>query len=222
VKTKIVHNISQLLKKVILFFLSILLLYLISALFLSLLRTRPIELSCRADKEISISTNGVHLDIVLPVEYVHPELLEKLNILKGTKYVSFGWGDQEFYINTPTWADLTFPIAFNALFLKSKTVMHVTCYQSSYQSWRRLDLCNSQLDLLNQYIESSFTKKENGNLIKLDVKGYYKSDSFFEAQGSFFFYRTCNIWVNKALKKIGVSTSIWSPFDLGILYHLPE
>ena len=56
---------------------------------------------------------------------------------------------------------------------------------------------------------------------KLDVEGYNSYDSFFEAKGSFSFYRTCNIWVNKALKVIGVKTSIWSPFDFGVLHHLP-
>jgi len=99
--------------------------------------------------------------------------------------------------------------------------MHVTCYQGSYQSWKRLSLCNSQLKLLNSYIENSFAKTENGNLIKLNVDGYYNYDSFFEAKGSFSFYKTCNIWVNKAMKIIGVKTSIWSPFEFGIMLHLP-
>lgn len=209
--------------KILLFsILSIITIYFVFALLFSFLRTIPSEQTCSPTKEIFITSNGVHLDIVIPVENVQPEFLEKLDILKGTKYVSFGWGDQEFYINTPTWADLTFGTAFKALFLKSKTAMHVTCYQSSYQSWKRLKLCSPQLDLLNQYIENSFTKTEAGSLIKLNVEGYYNYDSFFAAKGSFSFYKTCNIWVNKALKVIGVRTSIWSPFDFGILHHLPE
>jgi len=41
-------------------------------------------------------------------------------------------------------------------------------------------------------------------------------------QGSFSLIKTCNIWVNKALKETGVPTSVWSPFDFCILYYLPK
>jgi hypothetical protein len=84
------------------------------------MKTHPPKQDCVTDREIYITTNGVHLDIVLPVENVEPEFLSRLEILPGTKYVSFGWGDKEFYINTPQWKDLTLKTAFKALFLKSK------------------------------------------------------------------------------------------------------
>jgi len=40
--------------------------------------------------------------------------------------------------------------------------------------------------------------------------------------GSFSLFNTCNVWVNKALKVTGIETSVWSPFDFGVLHHLPE
>jgi len=179
-------------------------------------------MNCAADKEIYITTNGVHLDIILPVENVEPEFLSKLEILPGTKYVSFGWGDKEFYINTPEWKDLTFKTAFKALFLKSETAMHITCYSTSYSSWRNIKICSSQLDLLNKTIENSFSKNENGSFKKLAVPGYYESDFFYDATGYFSLFKTCNVWVNNALKEARIQTSIWSPFEFGVLYHLPE
>jgi uncharacterized protein (TIGR02117 family) len=219
---KTINLIFNLLKAVFLFLVSAVILYFLAALVLSYMKTHPPKQDCVTDKEIYITTNGVHLDIILPVENVEPEFLSRLEILPGTKYVSFGWGDREFYINTPEWKDLTLITAFKALFLKSETAMHVTCYSTSYSSWRNIKICASQLDLLNSTIKKSFSKNENGSFNKLAVPGYYNSDFFYEATGSFSLFNTCNVWVNRALKVTGVPTSVWSPFDFGVLHHLPE
>jgi uncharacterized protein (TIGR02117 family) len=219
---KTITLIFNLLKTVFVLLFSSVILYFASALFLSLMKTHPPKTDCLADNEIYITTNGVHLDVVLPVENVKPELLNNLEILPRTKYVSFGWGDREFYINTPQWKDLTLKTAFKALFLKSETAMHVTCYSTSYSSWRKIIICTSQLDLLNKYIEKSFSKNQSGGFKKIAVPGYYQSDFFYEAGGSFSLFKTCNVWVNQALKVTGIPTSVWSPFDFGVLRHLPE
>ena len=218
---KITKLIFNLLKAVFAFLFVLIILYFLAALILSFMKTHPPKQDCVADKKIYITTNGVHLDIVLPVENIEPEFMNQLEILPGTKYVSFGWGDKEFYINTPEWKDLTFKTAFKALFLKSETAMHVTCYSTSYSSWRNIKICSSQIDLLNKYIEKSFSKNENGGLQKIAVPGYYESDFFYEATGSFSLFNTCNVWVNKALKVTGIQPSVWSPFDFGVLHHLP-
>lgn len=219
---KAVIKFFQLLKQAILLIIGTTAGYLIIAILFSILPTHPPELHCTADKEIFITTNGIHLDFVLPVENIHPEFVRKLNLPAGTTFVSYGWGDKQFYINTPEWKDLTFSSAFNALFLKSETAMHVTCYSKKYSSWKSLKICDSQLEILNRYIENSFRKTETGSLKRISVKGYYDFDYFYEATGNFSLFKTCNIWVNKALKETGVKTSAWSPFDIGILYHLPK
>ena len=190
---KITKLIFNLLKTVFIILISSVILYFLAALILSFLKTHPPKQDCLADKEIYITTNGVHLDIVLPVENIESEFLSQLEILPGTKYVSFGWGDKEFYINTPEWKDLTFKTAFKALFLKSETAMHVTCYSTRYSSWRNIKICSFQLDLLNKYIAKSFSKNDNGSFKKLAVPGYYESDFFYEAKGSFSLFNTCNV-----------------------------
>jgi uncharacterized protein (TIGR02117 family) len=218
---KTITLIFKLLKAVFIFLTSAVILYFMAALILSFLKTHPPKTDCLAENEIYITTNGVHLDIVLPVKNIEPELLNQLEILPGTKYVSFGWGDREFYINTPEWKDLTFKTAFKALFLRSESAMHVTCYSTRYTSLRNIKICSAQLDFLNKYIEKSFSKNESGSFKKIAVPGYYDSDFFYEATGSFSLFKTCNVWVNNALKAADVPTSVWSPFDFGVLFHLP-
>lgn len=221
-KIPILQRALKLLKMTGIFISALIVTYFISAIILSVLKTHPPKLGCPFEHEIFISTNGVHLDIILPIEYIDTEFLKKLEVIHQAKYIAFGWGDKQFYLNTPEWTDLTFKTAFKALFLKSESAMHVTCYRNSYSSWRKIKLCSSQLDALTRYIENSFQKDQSGGFQKIEFPGYYYTDIFYEANESFTLFRTCNVWVNKALKVSGVETSVWSPFDLGVLYHLPE
>ena len=209
------------LKRFFLTLFGLIFLYFIFAALLSVLPTHPKSLNCQPDKQIFITTNGVHLDIIIPKKRINPQLLKQLNVASNTRFVSFGWGDKQFYLNTPEWSDLTFPVAFRALFLKSESAMHVTPYNSLYKSWNEIKICDQQLQTLNRYIADSFDMDESGKIIKIDVAGYGYNDYFYKANNSFTVFRTCNIWVNTALKEINVKTSVWSPFDFGVLYHLP-
>lgn len=212
----------QIVKKLFFLLLTLILLYVALALLLSFLPTHPSNQSCSHEYEIFITSNGVHLDIILPVENIGQNLRSKLRIPAGTHYVSFGWGDKEFYIKTPEWSDLTFPVAFRALFQKSESAMHVTWYRRSYSSWKKVVLCRHQNQTLNRYIEHSFKTTTNGKFAKLSFPGYTDYDQFYEAKGSFSIFQTCNTWTNRALKEIEVKTSVWSPFDFGVLHHLPD
>ena len=195
-------------------------LYMGIAVLFSYLPTHPPQQNCLPKHEIFVASNGIHLDIILPVKNVKPELIQKLDVLPGTLFIAFGWGDKEFYIKTPEWSDLTFTVAFRALFLKSETAMHVTYLPWSLPSWKKISLCSRQLERLNGYIDRSFQKNNLGYFKKMEFDGYSRFDSFYDAEGSFSLFKTCNVWVNIALKEIEVKTSVWSPFDFGILYHI--
>jgi uncharacterized protein (TIGR02117 family) len=208
------------LKKLMLLLLAGVAFYMVCGVLFSLISTHPPQQNCLPQNEIFITSNGVHLDIILPVENVSHDLLEKLEILPGTKYISFGWGDKNFYIHTPEWSDLTFPVAFQALFLKSEAAMHVTCLPDLFPGWKKIPVCNGQLSELNLYIKNSFKTDRYKNLLKMEFEGYNRYDAFYEGKGSFSLFRTCNVWVNTALKRTKVKTAVWSPFDFGVLYHI--
>lgn len=194
--------------------------YLVIAVLLSLVPTHPPSLDCEKNREIFITTNGVHLDVILPVDFLNDELARQLKLSPEIRYVAFGWGDKQFYLETPQWSDLTVPVALKAVFLKSESAMHVTRYTNSNRSWIPFKICQVQLKELNRYIIGSFEKNSKGNFIQLHVGGYGNNDAFYEATGSFSLFITCNVWVNKALKEIDVKTSLWSPFDFGVLHHI--
>lgn len=194
-------------------------LYLLSALLLSLLRTRPEPVHCEEKETVFVSTNGVHLYLVFPVELLPAPLRSELPLAPGVRYVSFGWGDREFYRTTPAWSDLRAGVALRALLLPTPAAMHVAGYRTPMSGWSSVALCPSQLEAMQAFLEGSF-RRETGALIPVEAAGYSDRDHFFAATGRYTCFNTSNVWVNRALKRAQVPTAVWSPFERGVMWQL--
>jgi uncharacterized protein (TIGR02117 family) len=175
---------------------------------------------------IYIKTNGVHTDLVLPVKndqldwskeikYANTQLKDTSNM----KFVAMGWGDKGFYLQTPTWADLKFSVAFRAMTGLSTTAIHATFYETlpDNASCKKIMISNSQYSRLINFIENSFQKDSAGHMIKIITTAHYnQADAFYEANGSYSLFHTCNTWANNGLKACGQKACLWTPFDTGI------
>lgn len=199
------------------YFLSIPIIYLVLSLVLSFITINRKTEKQDSSKSIYLNTNGIHLDIVIPKDEVDSLLLSGLYHKPFERYLSFGWGDENFYLNTQNWSDLTFGNAFKAVFLKSSTLMHVTRYRSKQSDWIEIKVTNAELDKLNHYIYSTFRVDENGQKIILKNKGYTRIDDFYKANGSYSCFKTCNTWVNSGFKESGLRSCLWTPFDFGLM-----
>lgn len=169
------------------------------------------------DKTIYLSTNGVHLEIVIPKSNLDSRFLSEIKHQQFENFLSFGWGDEEFYLNTPTWGDLTISTALKAAFWKSPTLIHVTRYQTIQPKWIEIKVSESELEKLNRYILNTFKTDSKGKVIILENQGYGATDDFYKAPGSYYFYKTCNSWVNTGFKESGLKACVWNPFDFGLL-----
>ncbi|MEM7374670.1 MAG: TIGR02117 family protein [Bacteroidota bacterium] len=214
----------------VIFFLGAVLLYVLFAVLLAFI---PVNQDFKTDPhgvEIFIATNGVHLDICLPVESPEFSWLDFFENnplpLRPQGYLAFGWGDRDFYINTPEWSDLTLSTALNSTLLPSRSVMHVTAYSYRLklsESVRSVRISTESYAKLVQYVQNSFAKDQQGKLQALNCCTYTADrDLFFEAKGSYHLFRTCNDWANSSLKHAGVRTAFWSPFDWGVLRYFEE
>ena len=203
--------------KWILYFLLIPVLYLIISLILSSISINRKAKDQVSEKSIYLSTNGVHLNVVIPKDNIDSLLLLGLKREQSNKYLSFGWGDENFYINTPTWGDLTFGNAFKAVFLKSSTLLHVTRYNSKHPDWIEIKITENELKKLNAYLQNTFKTNEDGTKIILENKGYTAIDDFYKAKGSYSCFKTCNSWVNSGFKESGLKSCLWTPFDFGLM-----
>ncbi len=169
------------------------------------------------NESIYLTSNGVHLSIVVSKNQLNGEILEGLKYSDKDKYFAIGWGDRDFYLNTPTWSDLTFNNAYKALFLKTPTLIHITRYSTTKGSWVEIKVNQNQLNKINQYIYESFYIDAQNKKILLNYKGYSYNDDFYEALGSYSCFKTSNSWVNSGLKESGIKACLWTPFDFGLL-----
>ena len=191
--------------------------YLLISLILTLITIDRNEIAASADKTIFLGTNGVHLDIIIPVKHIDSLVLSGIRHYQNENYLSFGWGDENFYINTPTWGDLTFSNATRAMFLKSTTLVHVTRYKKQRTDWVEIKVSDAELQKLNSYLLKTFKTKTDGTKIMLKDKGYSPIDDFYKANGIYSCFNTCNSWVNTGFKESGLKSCLWTPFDFGLL-----
>lgn len=175
--------------------------------------------------QIFIKSNGVHTDIIMPAvtrnnnwfDFLPSKDFEKVS--EDYKYISIGWGDKGFYLNTPEWKDLTFSTAFNAAFGLSETAMHVTYLYYmpiENQKCKSIFIHADKYQLLIEQIKKSFELKEKKTIAILHP-GYSKQDCFYEANGTYHIFNTCNVWTGKMLKSAGIRTGVWTPFEKGVL-----
>lgn len=220
---------KSILKSMLIFFISILslvMIYLGCAWGLSRIST-PYKNYQDQNITCYILSNGVHTDLVLPREnylYNWDDIVSPNNTISkknNYKYISFGWGDRGFYLETPTWADLKISTALKAGFGLSTTAIHTTYYNNLTPSKKciKLVLSEEQYLLLVVYIQNSFKTKNNQAKHIITNANYGNNDTFYEGNGTYSILKTCNTWANNGLKSAQISTALWTPFDSGILYH---
>lgn len=191
--------------------------YLVITVLLSYISVNNDSVNPNDNKTIYLSTNGIHLSIILPKESVAPKVLDGIQSEQHQNYYMFGWGNEDFYLNTPTWDDFKFKYIFRALFLDTPTAIHVTTYLYKQSDWTVVKCNQQELDKLNEYIFKTF--KTDSNLEKQFIPQtmYAKNDSFYKASGSYSVTRTCNTWANDAFKQSGLKASYFTIYDFGLL-----
>ena len=192
--------------------------YLLVSLILTFIPVNNEEEYTEKNKSIYLNSNGVHLSIIIPKNQIDLKLLNGLIYFGNDNYFSFGWGDKNFYLNTPNWSDLTFNNAFKALFINSSSLIHLTRYSTTSNDWTEIKVSQNQLNKINQYIYKTFYFDTLDKKVVLNNKGYSNNDDFYEALGSFSCFKTCNSWVNSGLKDSNIKACLWTPFDFGLLY----
>jgi uncharacterized protein (TIGR02117 family) len=176
--------------------------------------------------DIYIRSNGVHTDFVLPV---HSALMawdtfiapQTCNADSAYGYIAIGWGDKGFFLNTPTWDDLTFSTAFVAAAGIGESAMHVDYLQSPPKTGARgkcVRISQQQYKALIAYIRSSFLLRNNAPLL-IDHAGYGKRDKFFEANGRYSLFMTCNEWTGDGMQAADINVGVWTPLEFSIMRH---
>ena len=184
----------------------------------------------RGDIGVYVLSNGVHIDLVLPVRNerfdwtrVAPPSDVASPIAANAPWISFGWGDRGFYLNVLDWGDLTAATALRAVSGMDGTALHAERFfhiPAEGADCHRLDLDATQYDALVAFLLESGVRYADGRLVPVaGATDHGQTDAFYESRGRYSPLFTCNTWANTALKRAGAPCCLWTPFPYPILRH---
>lgn len=174
--------------------------------------------SQQSDCTVSIyvsNVNNFHAEIILPVNNQTFDWRQHLNLDRlgenaaRYNYLSFGWGDRQFFMNS-SFDPITI---FDVLFLRGPSVMHVWGHPEeklklgSNFELKQVNLSQVQYLKLAQFINDTFDRTDNR--ITYLKQGLYSNSGFYEAKGSYSALRTCNSWTAEALRVADINTPLW-------------
>lgn len=184
--------------------------------------------------EVFVYVDTAHSEVMVPVRngvrdwgpWFSPSDFK--NITGNESYIAFGWGDRDFFLTTPTWDDVRAGTVARSMLLPTSTVMHVMLRGKPITGGRvrRVVIDSAAYEQMVQFIEKHFVL--DGSTAARDlaprvIPGYQYGDrdAFYEAQGTYSLFYTCNAWTGDALKVAGVRTGCWTPLPVGIL-QIPD
>ena len=176
----------------------------------------------QAGVRIYVIDNGVHTDLVLPVaaegvdwrDLVKPEDVADPAQARRS-HIAFGWGDRDFYLNTPSWAQVSPVRVGAALAGMGRTVLHVAHIPAPGVGphMRTILLSPDEYRRLAAFIRGAFAEGAS-------VHGYGGHDAFYPARGGYSAVRTCNQWTGDGLRAAGVKMGWWTPFTFSVMRWL--
>ena len=178
---------------------------------------------------VFLRSNGVHVDIVLPARAAgiswYP-LLPPRDIAEPARaggWIAFGWGQRDFYLETPAWSDLSPRTALRAI-LGGDALMHITHLSRPRPGpdIRPLRLAPAAYRRLARSIAAQFHPGGGGRPRLLPNAAYGPDDAFYDARGHYSALDTSNQWTADRLAEAGVRIGVWTPLANGILWRFPE
>ncbi|HEX8381233.1 MAG TPA: TIGR02117 family protein, partial [Allosphingosinicella sp.] len=188
--------------------LSVPVLYFLAALVLGAVPANRGWQEAKEGVTIFVRTNGVHTWILVPkvTEEVDWRPLLPGGHLRdprwgGGDYVALGYGNRTFYLETPTWGDLTMKNAFAAMFGRGRSLMHADHdhHPQASETQRPIVLTREEYRRLAAFARASFQYDAKGRTLPILGRGYGASDMFYEAVGPYSAFYTCNSWTGRAL-----------------------
>lgn len=185
-----------------------------------------------ADEGVAVwlTTNGVHAGLAMPAR--HPQMdwtrlfpavhNAHAGDVDDAEFVTMGWGDRAFYLDVPRWRDLTTSTALKAIAGRDPAAMHVEYGPAPEHdpTARRLTLTPAAYARLVAFVRQSVTVDDTGTAVWIPGHHYDINDAFYEANGRYSLFVTCNQWTRNALAASGVRVPVWSPFDKALFWQL--
>jgi len=176
------------------------------------------ELHRKNDKEqahigpkhtVWVISNNFHTGLIIELDEETRRMLVFSQFFTRYRFADIGWGDEVFYQNP----DFRLSTAARAVLMPSPSVVRVEGFNADIKdviTWSRraarFTLDAPQYSRLCEFINSSFRRDDEGNLIMASDQG----DSriiFYKSPLKYHLFNTCNTWIARALNHAGLDIS---------------
>lgn len=175
--------------------------------------------------EIYLGSNGVHTEIAMPVVSEVIDWRGRFALgdiaapLRPYTHVAVSWGEEQFFLETPTWADLD-PLTGLGALTGGEALLHVSWYVRPMPSddFRPMRISHAQYAALVRQIARELAPEET----RQTYRGYGANDAFYSATGTYHLGKTCNQWTSDTLAAAGIRTGWWTPLAGGVMKWVPD
>ena len=177
---------------------------------------------------IFVSSNGVHTGIGVPI--VSGEMDWRPLVPAGhlrdpaipATHIFIGYGHRDFYLNTPSWGQLSLATAADAAFGDGPALLHVehVIAPAETQEVKAITFSSEEYRRLVAHLLPIFRRDGAGRTLPLPGRGYGPHDMFYEAEGGFNAVYNCNEWTGRALRAAGVRMGLWTPSAQSVMWRL--
>ena len=195
--------------------------------------------SQQADCQFRVYVSGdqMHTNFFVPVrtsafdwnQHLNLASIDKSTIDKQAaadyRYLQFGWGDRIFYVETPSWDQVSLPSAVRSLVLQNPAALfvkgHMTVPHYPNETLKCVSLSEGNYLKLMHFIEASFQIDQQSHVQRISF-GQDGDSSFYEANGRYSALKTCNSWIADGLRTADVNTPLWGGLAPAVLHQLKD
>jgi uncharacterized protein (TIGR02117 family) len=178
---------------------------------------------------IYVISSSIHSEVILPAT---SDVMDWREVFPAADFsddvselelVAVGWGNRDFFLNTPTWAEFNIGRALSALVLPGPCCIHVTWTRESWlaDSARTVTISETEYRRLCDYVLETI-RNSGGAMQRIDAPGFTPRSAFYEAQGRYHLFNTCNSWTARALRNAGVKVPWLAPLPKTVFLWFPD
>lgn len=173
--------------------------------------------------QVCVVRYGYHAKLIVPIQnpsfnWRDPLVPSGIDVGDAeTRYLGFGWGARDWYMNPPTGVTQTVIQGARSLLLPNRSVIKVQRYAAFPEDEHQcMAVTPAHTVQLRQFVEQSFRRDPQGRVKYVGVDPP-NNGTYYEAKGTYSLFDNCNHWTARALHLAGIDTPRWAAHAAAIM-----
>nr|WP_293249730.1 TIGR02117 family protein [Panacagrimonas sp.] len=154
---------------------------------------------------VSVVSHGWHTGLIIPGPVLNRAIPELRARFGDPAHYEVGWGDKGFYQAQ----EITSGLTLRAMFQSEGAVLHIVALSDPPETYFRGEplrstcVSDQELKSLETFVANSFSRDRDG-AVAGPRAGIYGDSAFYDGEGRYHLFNTCNKWTAKALRSAGL------------------